>query len=139
MNANNQERRDLFQALKGGSSNFGIVTRFDLYTIAQDSFWGGTGVWPASTTNQHVEAFVRFEDGIKADPFGSLISIWNYDSTIGATSIIKVLHYTKTNEPNPPVFKEILAIPGVQFPSFRNDTHYNFVKELSQAADRRYV
>ena len=26
------ENKDLFWALKGGSSNFGIVTRFDLYT-----------------------------------------------------------------------------------------------------------
>ena len=32
VNANNNTNADLFRALKGGSSNFGIVTRIDLYT-----------------------------------------------------------------------------------------------------------
>ena len=32
---------DLFWALKGGSSNFGLVTRFDLKTIPSRKVWAG--------------------------------------------------------------------------------------------------
>jgi FAD/FMN-containing dehydrogenase len=39
VNANAKSHSDLWIALRGGSGNFGIVTRFDMYT-AQD-LWGG--------------------------------------------------------------------------------------------------
>jgi FAD/FMN-containing dehydrogenase len=32
---------DLFWALKGGSSNFGIVTRFDMKTVPSTAVWAG--------------------------------------------------------------------------------------------------
>ncbi|KAL3458499.1 hypothetical protein BJX64DRAFT_292112 [Aspergillus heterothallicus] len=32
---------DLFVALKGGQSNFGVVIRFDLRTVRQRLYWGG--------------------------------------------------------------------------------------------------
>ena len=32
---------DLFWALKGGSSNFGIVTRFDMTTVPSKGIWAG--------------------------------------------------------------------------------------------------
>jgi len=39
--ANSQENTDLFWALRLGSTNFGIVTRFDLKTTATTNLWGG--------------------------------------------------------------------------------------------------
>jgi FAD/FMN-containing dehydrogenase len=41
VNANAQTNSDLFWALKGGSSNFGIVTRFDLATFPVTDMYGG--------------------------------------------------------------------------------------------------
>ncbi|KAJ6258555.1 Bifunctional solanapyrone synthase [Drechslerella dactyloides] len=41
VNANARENSDLFRALKGGSSNFGIVTRFDLYTFPCPGVYAG--------------------------------------------------------------------------------------------------
>lgn len=40
--ANKTSNPDLFWALKGGSSNFGLVTRFDLQTIKSSKVWAGT-------------------------------------------------------------------------------------------------
>lgn len=40
VNANATQNTDLFKALKGGSNNFGIVTRFDLRVFPQGKFWG---------------------------------------------------------------------------------------------------
>lgn len=41
VNANATSNADLHKALKGGSGNFGIVTRFDLNSWKQDKIWGG--------------------------------------------------------------------------------------------------
>lgn len=41
VNANSTSHYDLYRALKGGSSNFGIVTRFDLNTLPNTPLWGG--------------------------------------------------------------------------------------------------
>jgi FAD/FMN-containing dehydrogenase len=41
VNANATSNTDLHKALKGGSSNFGIVTRFDLKSFKQEKVWGG--------------------------------------------------------------------------------------------------
>ncbi len=39
--ATKDQNSDLFWALKGGSSNFGIVTRFDVTTIPSKKVWAG--------------------------------------------------------------------------------------------------
>jgi hypothetical protein len=41
VDANANSYSDLFYALKGGSNNFGVVTRIDLKTFPQGKFWGG--------------------------------------------------------------------------------------------------
>ncbi len=47
VNANQTSYPDLFKALKGGSSNFGIVTHVDLKAFAFDQLWGGEIILPA--------------------------------------------------------------------------------------------
>ena len=41
VNANQTNNPDLFKALKGGNTDFGIVTRVDLVTFPFDGLWGG--------------------------------------------------------------------------------------------------
>lgn len=41
INANEASHSDLWTALRGGSGNFGIVTRFDMYTFPAQDLWGG--------------------------------------------------------------------------------------------------
>ncbi|KAL0577496.1 hypothetical protein V5O48_004482 [Marasmius crinis-equi] len=40
VNANEGEHPDLYWALKTGSTNYGIVTRFDMHTFPMSSMWG---------------------------------------------------------------------------------------------------
>ena len=58
VNVNASSSQDLFKALKGGSNNFGIVTRFDIQTFESGTFWGGTVLYPISTMPQQIAAFV---------------------------------------------------------------------------------
>lgn len=47
------ENPDLFWALKGGSSNFGIVTQFKLRTFASEKVWAGT----YTVSGEHLDEF----------------------------------------------------------------------------------
>ena len=53
--ANKTHYSDLFWALKGGSSNFGLVTRFDLETIKSPKVWAGTHTVSSEYVDQFLE------------------------------------------------------------------------------------
>lgn len=137
VDANAKENSDLFQALKGGSNNFGIVTRFDLIAFKQSKLWGGVAVYPSSTTSQHLQAFVKFGNNIAKDPYGSLISFWQYSSATDAVVIIDALEYTKAEAYAPP-FAEILRIPNKISDTFRITNLSDLVAELEQAYGFRF-
>lgn len=62
--ADENANADLFIALKGGSANFGIVTRFDLEAFPAKPLWGGTIVYPDAVMDELVDAFVKFADAL---------------------------------------------------------------------------
>jgi len=135
---NNQTNCDLFQTLKGGSNNFGIVTRFDLATFEGGKLWGGVVTYPNSTTAQQLQTMVDFNNNIKNDPYGSAIGIWQYSTLTNATIIINAYEYTKPVE-RPVTFNEFLAIPGNTSDSMRITNMTDITNELEQAGGYRYV
>jgi hypothetical protein len=58
VNANAETNSDLWYALKGGSNNFGIVTRFDFRTFPQGRFWGGSLYYFGNSFPSQIEALV---------------------------------------------------------------------------------
>ncbi|KAL8968538.1 MAG: hypothetical protein Q9183_002418 [Haloplaca sp. 2 TL-2023] len=61
LNVTAQAHLDLFRALKGGSSNFGIVTSFTLRTFELQGIWGGNIFYQADrTVDQQLKAFNHF-------------------------------------------------------------------------------
>ncbi|KAL4799273.1 hypothetical protein BDV19DRAFT_376466 [Aspergillus venezuelensis] len=56
VHANQTSHGDLFWALKGGSSNYGIVTRFDLNTFPLMEWYGGQVSFDPAYTAQFVDA-----------------------------------------------------------------------------------
>lgn len=132
VNANPKQNPDLFQALKGGSNNFGVVSRFDLTAFQQGNLWGGTAVYPFSTTSAQFDAFVNFGNNIAKDPYGSIISFWQYASTTDTTLFINAYEYTKP-VPNAPPFSQYLAIPGKIADSLRVTNLTDLTGELEQA------
>lgn len=52
---------DLFKALRGGSSNFGVVTSFEIRTFQLGGIWGGNIYYQAeATVDQQLKAFSNF-------------------------------------------------------------------------------
>ncbi|KAG5638822.1 hypothetical protein H0H81_009795 [Sphagnurus paluster] len=58
--ANNKKKRDLFEALKGGGNNFGIVTRFTLKTHLARKTYGATISYKDSEAKQVKVAILNF-------------------------------------------------------------------------------
>ena len=57
---NNQSAPDLFWALKGGTNNFGIVTRYDLMVFPTGPVFGGLVSWASRDTQKYLDAQTAF-------------------------------------------------------------------------------
>ena len=140
INANARENSDLFRALKGGSGNFGIVTRFDLQTFPQADFWGGFLSYPSSTVPEQLIAFAGFMDQAKSDPHATLICALGYVGAYDTVMVSNGLHYTKPVE-NPPILLPFTKIQPQLQNSMRISNNYDFMSEIEskQAQGSRCV
>ncbi|KAJ9315388.1 CAZyme family AA7 [Paecilomyces variotii] len=135
VNANNQTNADLFKALKGGSNNFGIVTKIDFAAFEHTGVWGGVILHDISTTSQQIPAFVNFTDHVVDDPYASLITSWDYSSTRGKSVISNILVHTKPIE-RASSFDEVLAIPSLSSTMRLTDMH-DLTEELHLEPEMR--
>ncbi|KAF4539823.1 FAD binding domain containing protein [Lasiodiplodia theobromae] len=131
VNANSQENSDLFQVLKGGGNNFGIVTRIDMETFDNNGLlWGGLLQYPSSTMPQHVKAFTHFTDNVEKDPNASTIMFVSFNSE--ETGDIGIFNSHVYTEPvvQPPAYDEFNAIPGKIFDTSRITNMSDLVAEV---------
>ncbi|KAF2477177.1 FAD-binding domain-containing protein [Lindgomyces ingoldianus] len=108
VNANENENSDLLWALRGGSNNFGIVTRIDMQTFEQEPF-----------------LFIRINDPVTYDEFAHLTLTWGFSASAGLV-VANQLEYTKPIE-DPPIFAKTRSLPVL----FRRDGISN-VTQLSK-------
>ncbi|KAF2114934.1 hypothetical protein BDV96DRAFT_494287 [Lophiotrema nucula] len=95
VNANATHATDLFIALKGGSNNFGIVTRFDLRTFRQGDLWGGGIVYPNSTFEKLLGTFTSFKQLESFDPFAEIELSFVYLGSSSTSIATSSLYYAK--------------------------------------------
>ncbi|CAK1358537.1 Bifunctional solanapyrone synthase [Cercospora beticola] len=111
--ASKDDNPDLFQVLKGGNLNFGIVTKVVLNTFPGGPFFGGNVIYPADTADQQFKALVNFGNGINDDRHASTIVIGYHDSEKNSTVFLNAYEYTKpVQRPDAKIFKEFFSIPG---------------------------
>ncbi|KAL9124410.1 MAG: hypothetical protein Q9217_006252, partial [Psora testacea] len=135
VNANTLQRPDLFRALKGGSNNFGIVTRFDLKTYSQGQLWGGFIAYPGSTVPQQLSAFERFMQLAKSDSNAEIICAIGYVGAYKSVIVSVGLHYTKPVA-NPSIFQPFTAIQPQLSNSIRIGENIDFVNEVESKQAR---
>lgn len=134
VNANEQENSDLWVALKGGSGNFGLVTRFDLYAIefedpSKPEIFGGIVGVDYAQTGPVIDAFISFTENVPNDIYSSSIMGWGYNPAAGGFSIRLVLDNV-ANVQYPAAFDQYLAIEGQTSSSLRSGTMSNITTEL---------
>lgn len=137
--ANASLRPDLWLALKGGSNNFGIVTRFDLRAFEQGHFWGGTILYPGAVTPQLLNSFATLNDPIAFDEYAALIFSFTYTTAYGFLAVANI-EYTKPVV-NPPVFHGFTSVQPQLMNSMRISNQTDFTTEFvgTQPNGRRSV
>ncbi|PVI03626.1 FAD-binding domain-containing protein [Periconia macrospinosa] len=89
--ANKTSNPDLFWALKGGGSNFGIVTRFDVQTHPTGQIYGGTISYDQSNVDvmfRALQAFAEPGGGIDNAKVGMLPNLFINPATGGQTAAL---------------------------------------------------
>ncbi|KAK6219336.1 hypothetical protein LQW54_002324 [Pestalotiopsis sp. IQ-011] len=76
-NANESVNPDLFRVLKGGSNNFGIVTRFDMVTFPAHDVYDGIITLPMTAEDAVIDAFIDFTKQLHLVPDAHIIAMWS--------------------------------------------------------------
>lgn len=84
LNISLSSHSDLFRALKGGSSNFGIITAFTMRTFPQGALWQGNIIYPAEETLSKVlKAFSDFTGNVDYDINAAVQTSMSFTPRIG--------------------------------------------------------
>ena len=108
VNANKDENADLFRALKGGCANFGIVTRFDLFTFPSGPVWGGVRINDASQGPALARSVVNFTTKARKNRGAAYLVNWTYNPLLGKEPVIVQFLVDTDGVANGPAFAEAL-------------------------------
>ena len=112
VNANATSYPDLFRALKGGTNNFGLVTRIDLATVDISTILGGSVAYNISQRDAVFKAFANIAGAEDYDVHASIVMGLLFNSTSKAWAVSSTPIYTLP-DPNPPVYEELFAVPNI--------------------------
>lgn len=103
---------DLWLALKGGSNNFGIVTRYDMEAFPQGDMWGGvlTYNYTSALLDAQAKAFSAFMDPSNFDKEADVGLILGFAK--GAFTVQTSLFYLQPT-PNPPTLQAFTSAPDI--------------------------
>ncbi|KAJ5161214.1 FAD-binding domain-containing protein [Penicillium capsulatum] len=127
--ASENSHPDLFLALKGGTNNFGIVTKFTMQTYPLKSLWGGFIVHRPDAAPKQVEALSDFMGAEPYDPHAAMFQSYAFMS--GNKFISNSVTYTKPVT-NPKVFKDLVDPTTVIHDALRMGNMGSFANETSQ-------
>lgn len=128
-NANANENSDLWAALKGGSNNFGVVTKFEFAAIPTDGIWGGRIFFDDSVQEQLLDFFVGLNQKDGYDEYASLILSCASVYGMGYFWIADT-HYTKP-EAYPTTFEPLTSIQPQLSNTLRFANQSSFVEEFA--------
>ncbi|GJN80322.1 hypothetical protein PLIIFM63780_003848 [Purpureocillium lilacinum] len=126
--ASSTENRALWMSLKGGSSNFGIVTRFTIRTFPLGKIWGGDAYYSVASLDAHIKALYDFTADPNYDVDAGYFLNYAYTAASGAILTNRVA-YAKPLV-NPPAFRGITSVPG----QMQNTTKVLSLAEFSNQA-----
>lgn len=113
VNVNKDENADLFKALKGGWGNFGIVTRFDLFTFPSSPVWGGLRVATLSQGAAVADSMVNFTANYHKNRGSAYLINWTYSPSMGKDPVISLFLVDTEGVEKGPAFAEALKIPEI--------------------------
>jgi hypothetical protein len=112
VNANASSYPDLFRSLKGGLSNFGVVTRMDFNTLPIGEILGGNLINDIKDRAAVFDAFAGIAGSEDYDVHTSIVTSLIFSSATKAWTLLSTPIYTRP-DPNPRVYGELLAVPSI--------------------------
>ncbi|KAK1143338.1 hypothetical protein N8T08_006865 [Aspergillus melleus] len=107
--ANAKENSDLFWALKGGGANFGIVDRFDCYTLPVHRVWRQVGTYKVEQAPALHESFAKWQETGASDVKATVALILGVETaTVGLT-------YSESVDDQPASFAPFKDIPPLSY------------------------
>lgn len=140
VSANANVNSDLWLALKGGSNNFGIVTRLDFKTFKQGNIWAGYIYNPIESRPAQIQAFTEINAASDYDPYASLINSYGYSAASGGMAVANNIVYTKPQS-YPAVFTPFTDIQPqlLNTMQIQNLSNYLLTAGDFQPKGQRYV
>lgn len=109
VNANATSHSDLWRALKGGSSNFGIVTRFDLQAFAANNLTLERRTVGDEHSDAFADAIVGYGNLNQSFQNNAMVSVVSYQPEGGVT--MTVTEVNTVNDMNTTAFDDFNRIP----------------------------
>ncbi|KAF2753649.1 putative FAD-binding oxidoreductase [Pseudovirgaria hyperparasitica] len=109
VNANTDENPDLFKAMKGTGNQFGIVTRFTIYTYPLGQIWGGQKFYGPEQLPALLQASLEFQQNAALHDVDASIMLLYFPTGPDAGGVLSMV-YLKP-EANPPAFAPFENIP----------------------------
>lgn len=138
VNANQTSNSDLYKALKGGSSNFGIVTLVDVAAFDVDKVWAGQIVVPVldSTVEQTLAGMFNFTTANNNDTSSGIQTVFTYFSNGSSIIDFAVGNIDGVEYP------DSLSVFTMQQPVIKNTaclrTYSNWVQEVDTVQPNGY-
>lgn len=131
ISATQSRNSDLWLALRGGGSNFGIVTKLNYTTYPLGDIWGGDVVYPISSIDANVQAFSDFAANPDYDENAAVMMNYHWAPADG-NILDNQLVYAKPVVA-PAAFSEFYAIPN----QLANTTAITNIPAMSNAQAAR--
>jgi hypothetical protein len=132
VNANESSNPDLFAALKGGSNNFGIVTKIDLPTFPLEKLWGGMTVHQGTVYPDVARALFNYVTSPTPDPDAHLLISTGWAESLGELTVLSLFHARYPGiEPGPESLSGFTAIQPRLTGSLRQASIVEFTAEQS--------
>ena len=112
VNANATSHPDLFRALKGGTNNFGLVTRIDFNTIHYTKILAGSLVNNITDHDAVFQAFANIAGAKHYDVHASIVTGLIFNSTSKEWILSNTPIYTLPKT-HPEVYSELFSIPNI--------------------------
>ncbi|OAP62330.1 hypothetical protein AYL99_04533 [Fonsecaea erecta] len=108
---------DLFWAMRGAGTNFGIVTTFEFVAFQQSQIWGGVKQYLEDGEASAIGLLEKFcmdqnPDSSSADVYAEAFIITAYVAPMGKFITTAVLSHGKPQD-DPPVFDGFKALPSI--------------------------
>lgn len=114
VNANNSTNSYLWRALKGGSSNFGIVTRFDMEAIPSRDLAYDLRYISNNYSDTIIDTVVEFTNQNQSFADNHLITYYAYNASRGSDIYIACIEVNTQGELNPQTaFSKVKALPAI--------------------------